>query len=282
LAKTTGVDCVASFCRKVYEMVLLRIEDCSLIWFVSILFGLTAVIYGSSGFGGGSTYISLLTAVGTDFATLPVVALVCNIVVVARTGVSYLRYGLVPKSAWSLIGLSLPFAFIGGLLSVDEDVFVALLACSLVASSIAMIRTKTNEVLRPSARSSSWRRSAVGAVSGLLAGMVGIGGGVFLAPLLHAERCWTPKMIAATTSLFILCNSVVGLIARFASGQAAPPSSLLPFAPLVVAVLVGGHIGSRLGTKLFSEERVRQVAALVVFVVGVRLIFQFLQRTIVG
>ncbi len=242
------------------------------------LFFLTALIYSTSGFGGGSTYISLLGATQVDPKVLPIVALLCNLLVVTRGAVAYGRAGLIPVEAWHLTLLSVPLAFVGGLIELSESWFFLILGCSLtLAGALTFWIPHQRRSGLPTGRGLAL---AVGAGSGFLAGLVGIGGGVFLAPLLYARGHWRPKVIAATTSVFILCNSVAGLTGQLASSERPRADEVLSFLPLFVAVLIGGHVGSRLSTHLFSHERVRQVTGLLILIVGLRLIFQFLRRTI--
>ena len=162
------------------------------------------MLYGAAGFGGGSTYNALLVLAGTDYRAVPVVALVCNILVVTVGSWRFARAGHVDwRRIWPLFVLSIPFAWLGGRLIVAEIVFVGLLAASLLAAGLLMLWQPWWEKEAPAGIRSRWIEPVAGGALGFLAGIVGIGGGIFLRP------CWTaalgaPKAIAGTCSVFIL------------------------------------------------------------------------------
>lgn len=237
-----------------------------------IAFFATALLYASVGFGGGSTYTALLTLVGTDYRVLPAIALSCNIIVVTGGTYRFIRAGEVK---WGrvipLVAVSAPLAWLGGLTPIKQEAFNLILAISLVAAGVLLLFQRERPLNQSSIRDKS---SAIdifaGGASGYLAGLVGIGGGIFLAPILHFTRWGTAREIAATASFFILVNSVAGL-----SGQVIKLSvsggmmSLLPYWSLALAVLIGGQIGSFASLKLLSQMHVRRAtAALILFVAG--------------
>lgn len=240
---------------------------------LALAFLLTALLYASVGFGGGSTYAALLALSGLDYRLLPLVALACNIVVVAGGSIRFARAGITPwrRAAW-LVGLGAPAAFLGGLTPIKETTFLTLLGISLVLTSCAML-IPVREAHEGGAGRFAKAMPLLAAPLGYLAGLVGIGGGIFLAPFLHLTRWHGARQIAATASLFILVNSLFGLAGQLVKNRpgafgAAIGASL----PLLIAVVIGGQIGSLLALRILPVQWIRWLTALLVLVVGVRLL----------
>jgi len=240
---------------------------------LALSFLVTALLYASVGFGGGSTYAALLALSGLDYRLLPIVALACNIVVVAGGTIRFARARITPwRRAAVLVGLGAPASFIGGLTTITESAFLLLLGISLVLSSLAML-IPVREPRRPDrSKAARWMTLAV-APLGYLAGLVGIGGGIFLAPLLHLTRWHGTREIAATASLFILVNSLFGLAGQlFKHGSGVLGAALGASLPLLIAVVIGGQIGSLLAVRILPPQWVRWLTAVLVLVVGLRLL----------
>ena len=244
---------------------------------LSSLFALVAVFYASVGFGGGSAYNALMVLAGTDFRILPSIALVCNLVVVSGGTFRHARSGLLDRDlVLPFVLLSIPMAWLGGQLSVNKQTFILLLGLSLLLTGAVLLARQYDTEAHPSISPIRlWSIGLpVGAVLGLLAGIVGIGGGIFLAPLMHLLRLADPKTIAASASLFILVNSVAGLTGQAAKvGGVAHLQALWEYAPLFLAVLIGGQIGSHLGVAVFSERTIRRMTAALVIYVSLRLLY---------
>ena len=248
---------------------------------LAALFFLTALLYGAAGFGGGSTYNALLVLAGTDYRAVPVVALVCNILVVTVVSWRFARSGHVDwRRIWPLFVLSIPFAWLGGRLVVAEMVFVGLLAASLLVAGLLMLWQPLWEKEVPAGAGavarSRWLEPVAGGALGFLAGVVGIGGGIFLAPLLYMLRWGPPKAIGGTCAVFILANSLSGLAGQLAKGSGgAGAQALATYWPLFPAVLAGGLIGSTLGSGRLDPKYVRILTALLILYVAVRLAIRF-------
>ena len=244
---------------------------------LAALFFVTALLYAAAGFGGGSTYNALLVLAGTDYRAVPVVALACNILVVAVGSWRFARSGHVDWGrTWPLFVLSIPFAWLGGRLAVAETVFVGLLAVSLLASGLLMLWQPLWEKEAPVRRRRRFLEPVAGGALGFLAGVVGIGGGIFLAPFLYMLRWGPPKAIAGTCALFILVNSAAGLAGQLAKGSAgAGAAALAAHWPLFPAVLIGGLIGSTLGSGRLDAKYVRMLTALLILYVAARLAIRF-------
>lgn len=243
-----------------------------MIW-LSFGFFLTALLYASVGFGGGSTYSALLSLVGFDYRLLPIVSLACNIVVVTGSTVRFARAGEMPWRGALLLSLvAAPLAFLGGLTPIRQETFLVFLGLSLIGAGLALFLPRAPEqgaAPRPAARAAALAAAPLG----YLAGLVGIGGGIFLAPLLHLTRWNNARRIAATTSLFILINSLAGLVGQLAkNGPGRFAEALTGALPLLVAVVIGGQLGSLLALRILPERAIRWLTAALTIWAGSRLL----------
>ena len=242
------------------------------------LFFLTATIYASVGFGGGSTYIALLALSGLDYRVLPVIALICNIIVVTGGSIRFQLRGLIPWSKiWPILLLSVPAAWMGGMIPVGKDHFLLLLGLSLTAAAILLFIPQSRPINLDESQwnQSFWFAPALGAGIGFLSGMVGIGGGIFLAPVLLLTKWSNSRRIAATASIFILVNSISGLIGQIMkSGISGSAGFIGDYWPLFLAVLIGGQLGSYLASKTLPEIWIKRLTALLILYVALRLLWQ--------
>ncbi|MEO1045984.1 MAG: sulfite exporter TauE/SafE family protein [Pseudomonadota bacterium] len=242
-------------------------------------FFLIALLYAAVGFGGGSSYTALLALAGTDYRILPVLSLICNIAVTSGGCWRFARAGHIPwRRAWPLVGIALPCAWVGGLLSVSQPQFTALLGLSLlVAGGIMLFYQPPLAVAEaaPEHKAPPIMLLPMAGFLGLLAGIVGIGGGIFLAPLLYLARWGDSRAIAGTASLFIVGNSFTGLSGQFArlADDGTAIAALIGYWPLLPAVLVGGGIGSWLGAKKLPLIWMQRGTAVLILMVAIRLIW---------
>ena len=237
------------------------------------LFALVALVYASVGFGGGSTYSALLALSDTDFKLIPVIALLCNIVVVTGGTIRFVRAGLIDwRQVLPLLVVSAPLAFIGGLIPLKQSAFYLLLGSGLLLSSVVLlIRVETFATKRLPQPI----LLAISGTVGLLAGLSGIGGGIFMSPVLHLVRWADAKRIAAFASLYILINSITGITGQIVkAGPVSLLNSATEYWPLMLGVLIGGQIGNYLGLKLMSPVGLRRLTALLVSYVAIRLVWQ--------
>lgn len=243
-----------------------------MIW-LPLGFFVTALLYAAVGFGGGSTYSALLTLVGFDYRLLPLVSLACNVVVVMGSTVRFARSGVMPWRKALLVSLAAaPLAFLGGLTPIRQATFLFVLGLSLVAAGLALLLPRSPEVESKPTRLAGWM-AVIAAPLGYLAGLVGIGGGIFLAPLLHLTRWARAREIAATTSLFILINSLSGLAGQLAkNGIDRFGEALAGALPLLIAVVLGGQIGSLLAIRFLPERVIRWLTAALTVWAGSRLL----------
>ena len=241
---------------------------------LSILFFVTALIYSSVGFGGASTYLALLLLWGVPYHIFPIVALACNIIVVSGNSFNYSRAGnlniklLLPY----LLG-SIPFAFIGGLIQIEKELFEIILFLVLgIAGGLLLINFKSYDNNSANYKALPiYISSLIGVVLGIVSGIVGIGGGIFLSPILYLFRAAKPKHITTAVSLFILINSIFGLIGQLSKNQNL--FELKDFLYLLLAVLIGGQIGNFINLKILSSKILALITSLIVIFVAVRIGF---------
>lgn len=243
-----------------------------MIW-LTALFALVALVYASVGFGGGSTYSALLALSDVDYRLIPIVALLCNIIVVTGGTIRFLRAGLYDwRAVLPLVAISAPLAFIGGLVPLKQSIFFLLLGSGLLLSAIALLVPVDSVEKR---RLAEPAMLAISAIVGLVAGLSGIGGGIFMSPVLHLVRWAEARRIAAFASLYILINSITGIAGQLIkSGPVQMMDAASGYWPLLAAVLVGGQLGSMIGLRLLSPVLLRSLTALLVGYVAVRLLIE--------
>ena len=242
---------------------------------LSILFFVTAILYASVGFGGGSTYLALLLLWGVPYFIFPVIALSCNIIVVSGNCFNYIRAGnlnlklLIPY----LIG-SIPLAFIGGSLPVKKELFEILLFLVLTtAGFLLLLKFKSYDDKEENYRKIPAIFSIlIGGILGFISGVIGIGGGIFLSPILFLIRAGRPKHIVTTASLFILINSISGIFGQLTKNSII--SEIPNYWYLLIAVLIGGQIGNFLNLKIFPTRILALITGGLVLFVAVRMSYK--------
>lgn len=245
--------------------------DAMPLWLAPVFFAIAAV-YAMAGFGGGSAYLAVLTLLGVPYASIPQTALLCNVIVSAGGAWHFSRGGhLDARRILPIVILSVPMAFVGGRIDVGEGAFMMLLGVSLLAAGARMfIRDRRGKSKQHAAGSTYWLVGLpVGAGLGFLSGVVGIGGGVFLAPLLMLSGWANAKQTAGAASVFVLVNSLAGLAGQFAKGVHVDRSVV----PLILAAWLGGQIGSSAGSYRLPMVAVRRVLAGVLVVVSLRILW---------
>ena len=239
---------------------------------LSILFFVTAILYSSVGFGGGSTYLALLLIWDVPYYIFPVIALFCNVIVVSGNSINYVRAGnlslrlIIPY----LIG-SIPFAFLGGSINIDKYIFEILLFFVLSVAGILLLinsnsfkseNIKINKI-------NNFISILIGSMLGFISGIVGIGGGIFLSPILFLMKAGYPKQIATTASLFILINSISGILGQLTKDIVI--NEILNYWPLFIVVLLGGQLGNFLNLRFLSNKILAVMTSLLVIFVAIRL-----------
>lgn len=235
---------------------------------LTVSFFSIALIYASVGFGGGSSYLALLAVMGVHYETIRPTALLCNIIVVTGGVYIFYREGKLDlKKCWPFVITSIPAAFIGGYWKIGASTFFVILGiCLIVAALLLWLKPQK---LTGARSDNLGLNAALGGSVGFLSGLVSIGGGIFLAPLLHLIHWDDAKRISALASLFILVNSISGLAGQLARSATIDWTFILP---LLLAVLAGGQIGSRLGARKFDPVYIKRITAILILVAGINIL----------
>lgn len=238
-------------------------------WQLLVIIPSIAFLYASVGFGGASGYLAAMSLFAIAPNVMSTTSLSLNILVSSIAFISYYRAGhFSPRLLWPFLLTSIPFAFIGGYLEIDLQLFLVLLHITLTYVCFRMLfgrsvpaeRAETTTVGTPAAL-------IAGGAIGLLSGLIGIGGGIFLSPLIVMARWGSPKQAAGSAAGFILVNSMSGLLGRFAGGNfelGVLGAALLPLG------ILGAIGGARLGARYMSNTRNRRVLGVVLLIAVVR------------
>lgn len=239
---------------------------------MTLAIGLVAMVYATVGHAGATGYIAVMTLFGLSAESIRPVALILNVVVGVITAVQFSRAGyLRTQLILPLICGSIPAALVGGWLTPPVPVLEMIVGCVLILSAVRIGYNKDLQGNTMNRQSGSVRVTLVmaGVFLGLLSGLTGVGGGVFLTPALLAMRVAPVKQVAATSAVFIVVNSIAGLVGWMSAGNTLPG-----IAPgLLVAVGVGGFVGSRLGAFHLTPQLLRGCIACVLVLAGVKLVF---------
>ena len=244
---------------------------------LSIFFFITAIFYSSVGFGGGSTYLALMLIWDIPYYIFPILALICNIIVVSGNSINYVRSGNLNFKLLApyLIG-SIPFSFFGASMSLTKELFEILLFVILIIAGIFLLiesKSFNNDQIKINSIPKILSVS-IGSIIGFTSGIIGIGGGIFLSPILFLMKAGYPKQIATTASLFILINSIFGVAGQLTKDVVF--DEFLNFWPLFIAVLIGGQIGNFLNIKFLSGKTLAIITSLLVIFVAIRMGFRVL------
>lgn len=245
-------------------------------WEIILLFLIIAFVYSSVGFGGGSSYLAALAMFGLPYQEMRLIALICNIIVVTGGVYIYIKNKQVDwRKILPIALISVPMAYVGAILKISQETFFLVLGVTLIIAAILLwIKTETNneETIEKESKSSLVRNGFLGGGIGFLSGLVGIGGGIFLSPLLNLLKWDTPRKIAATSSVFILVNSISGIF-----GQLSKLPSRMDFVrvlSLCLAVFIGGQIGSRMSLK-WNPLIIKRMTAVLVLVAGINVLIKY-------
>ena len=237
-----------------------------------ILFFVTAILFSSVGFGGGSTYLALLLIWEIPYYILPVIALACNIIVVSGNSINYIKAGNLNLKLLTpyLIG-SVPMAFIGGTLEIEKNLFEILLFCVLLVSGLLLLfNFKSYDDNENKYKEVNYIYSLlIGSILGIMSGIVGIGGGIFLSPILFLLRAGLPKHIVTTSSIFILINSFAGIIGQLTKSYVL--NEIIEYWYLLFFVLIGGQIGNYLNLKILPTRFLALITSCLVIFVALRM-----------
>lgn len=240
-------------------------------WLLALAFMTIAFIYASVGFGGGSSYLAILALAGLPFQEIRLTALICNIIVVTGgVWIFYRNKQINLQKIVPLVALSVPAAFLGAKMRISQETFFVMLGISLLAAAALLWFQPKREDEDNFSAPQTARDGLMGGSIGLLSGMVGIGGGIFLSPVLHFFRWDTARKIAATASVFILVNSISGI-----AGQLTHLPADLHWSRIAIlggAVLLGGQAGARISSSYFNPLLIRRMTAVLVFIAGMEVL----------
>jgi uncharacterized membrane protein YfcA len=233
-------------------------------YFLSALFFIVALVYSSVGLGGGSSYTALMAIFGVSYIAIPAISLTLNLFVTSVGSFNFIR------KKHARVGLILPFfvtsipmAYLGGALKLPKEIFYWILLISLVLVAVRVFSwEKTSFTLNIGKAQKILLSLAAGAMLGFVAGAVGIGGGIYLVPLIIILGLGSAKEAAACGAIFIWMNSLSGLIARFHHH----PIDLNAYLPLIASVLIGGYLGSFMGSSKFSSRMMEKCLGAIILV----------------
>lgn len=233
-------------------------------FFIAVLFFLVALAYSSVGLGGGTSYTALLAIAGYNALTIPLISLILNLIVTSVGSYNFIRFRHASfRLVVPFLVASVPMAYVGGSLELPKENFYWLLLVALLFVA-ARIYFWKGVIFRIGA--GKYTRVLVslvsGSVLGLLAGITGIGGGIFLVPLIIMLNLGTVKEAAAYGAIFIWLNSLAGLVSRLQHNSI----DILDHVPLIVAVFLGGALGSLLGSSRLSRDAMEKILGLIVIV----------------
>lgn len=243
-------------------------------WVMFLLMLIVAFLYASVGHGGASGYLAVLSFFGFSHPEMASTALMLNILVAGLSFYAYFKGGHFSwRLTWPFIITSIPMAYVGGLVKLSPHAYSLLLAFTLLfaAFRLAMApktRNADHEVLTMPTQVPLIVSLPVGAAIGLLSGMVGVGGGIFLSPLILLMGWADVKPTSATSALFIVVNAMAGLLGRF-SRHGLVVGNLLP---LLLVCALGGWLGAYLGANRFSSLALRRLLSVVLLIAAIKLL----------
>jgi uncharacterized protein len=237
-------------------------------WPLALCIFLGATLYSSVGHGGASAYIAIMALFGVPPATMRPTALMLNIVVSGINSVRYIRAGFFKwRTLWPFLISAAPMAYIGGTIDLPGSVYRPMVGVVLWLSALRLLWPRELKALNNADDPPVAMALVTGALIGLLSGLTGTGGGIFLSPLLLLMAWATPKQASGVSSVFIFINSIAGLVGNYAAVRNVPDSMPL----FVLAALAGSLIGTTLGIRLPSILITRTLGV-VLLIAGAKMI----------
>nr|WP_315035631.1 sulfite exporter TauE/SafE family protein [uncultured Chryseobacterium sp.] len=245
-------------------------------WEIFLFFLIIAFVYSSVGFGGGSSYLAVLAMYNLPYQEIRLTALICNVIVVVGGVYIYIKNNQIDwRKVLPITLVSVPMAYLGAVVKISQETFFLILGITLIIAAILLwVKTenKNNEKGVLYSKGSLAGNSTLGGGIGFLSGLVGIGGGIFLSPLLNLMKWDTPRKIAATSSVFILVNSISGIFGQVSKLSVEVDS--LRILSLCLAVFVGGQMGSRMSLK-WNPLIIKRMTAILVLVAGINVLIKY-------
>jgi uncharacterized membrane protein YfcA len=236
---------------------------------LAVLFGAASLLYATVGQAGGTAFLALMAFASFPSNEMRPTALLLNIVAATYSTWIFNRGGLVDWAKLKpLLVASLPTALIGGLIVLDEHGYKIVTGLVLLSAAIILVFRRSHDG-EPDRQTPLWGAVTVGAMVGFVSGLTGVGGGVFLAPILIALHWASPKQTAVLSAPFILANSAVGLVGAMVIGQTPSPETWV----YAIATLAGAMIGTTVGLRWLSQAVTRYVLAAILATAGLQLLF---------
>ena len=233
-------------------------------------FFLIASLYASVGFGGGSGYLAAMSFVGVSPEIMKPTALTLNILVASIGLVKFYRAGHFSwRLFWPIAAMSIPFAFLGGRATIPKAIYQPLVGLILLYAAYRLVRSTKPGALPAVRPLPIWVALLAGAGIGWLSGLVGIGGGIFISPLILLAGWAGTRETLGISAAFVLVNSIAGLLGILSLVKTLP--SGIPI--WVAAAVVGGWIGAEYGSKRLSPVLLRQLLAVILAVAGLKMLF---------
>ncbi|MFZ3167128.1 MAG: sulfite exporter TauE/SafE family protein [Candidatus Methanoperedens sp.] len=237
---------------------------------IIILSGLifaAGLLYSSVGHAGASGYLAVMALFGLAPDTMKPTALVLNILVATIAAVQFHRAGYFSwNTFWPFAISSIPFAFIGGSVSIPGNIYKQIVGLVLLFAAYHFFSKKQSAIANTSKQIPVLAAILAGAGIGLLSGMVGVGGGIFLTPLILFMGWAGTKQTAGVSAMFILVNSIAGIAGHLSSVKFLPDTIYI----LGFAAVLGGTIGSYMGSRRFANATLYQLLAVVLVIAGVK------------
>ena len=233
-------------------------------YLLPVIFFIFALAYSSVGLGGGSSYTAMMLIVGMSTLTIPLLSLILNLVVTTIGSFNFIRHRHAKLSLLiPFIVTSIPMAYLGGALKLPRDLFYLILFISLLFTIFQLYFWKTTSLNFSLTKNKKIIISLIaGSLFGFIAGTVGIGGGIYLVPLIIILGLGSQKEAAACGVVFIWLNSASGLISRLQYNAI----DLAQYTPLIIAVLLGGALGSHLGASHLAPRTMEKILGIIVIV----------------
>lgn len=241
---------------------------------LAVLFFLIAALYSAVGLGGGSGYLAVMGLAGVPPDIMRPVALSLNILVASISSWLYIRSGhFSARIFWPVVLASMPFAYLGGYLELPGHIYRPLVGLLLIYSAVRLWRSTMPGRTLPAVRADLplWMLIAAGAAIGFVSGLMGIGGGTFLGPLLLLAGWVDTRDALGITAAFVLANSISALAGRMTAVPDLPSTIWIWLA----AAGIGGWLGARLGSRRLDPRLLRRLLALILLLGGLRLVLSF-------
>jgi uncharacterized membrane protein YfcA len=237
---------------------------------ISVAVFVAALLFAIAGHTGATAYLAIFALLGMAPAVIKPSVLTLNLFVGSVAVYKFARAGHFSwRLTWPFILMSMPFAFLGGLISLPSNVYRLLVAVVLVYASLRMLFDAPKKGGTPPDVPPVWLCLLLGTGIGFVGGLIGMGGGILLSPILLLTNWAGPQLTAGTVAIFVLVNSLSGLLGYWAASPALPPQ--LPVWGAVA--LVGGWIGAEIGSRKLSATTIRRMLGLILLVAGLRMFF---------